>query len=324
VVEPAGPAFDPPPLRSLLFVPGQRERWIEPAVASGTDAVLFDLQDAVPDADKPAARRIVAAAVERLGAPVPSVPTAPSAPTAPSRPTAPTAPAVLVRIGAPGSDDQAVDLDAVVRPGLAGVVIPHVAGPEDVRAVADRLDALERERGLAPGTVVMPLVETARAARFAYEVAAASPRVAYMGGATTPDGDVARALGFRWTARGDESLMLRSWVLMNVRAAGAPFPVSGLWPVVDDLAGLRAFAEQTRDLGYDGMMAIHPSHVATINEVFSPSPAEIARWQGIVDALDAAAASGVGAVRHDGVMVDAAHARTARQGLALARRLRLT
>jgi citrate lyase subunit beta/citryl-CoA lyase len=304
VAERAGSPNDPPPLRSLLFVPGQRERWIEPALAAHPDAVLFDLQDAVPDADKPAARRIVAAAVGRLGA-------------SPS-------PGVLVRVGAPGSADQAADLDAVVRPGLAGVMVPHVEGAEDVRRVAERLDVLEGERGLAPGRiVVVPLVETAAAARFAYEVASASPRVAYMGGATTPDGDVARALGFRWTPRGDESLVLRSWVLLNVRAAGVPFPVSGLWPVVDDLAGLRTFAEQTRDLGYDGMMAIHPSHVATINDVFSPSAADIARWQAMVDALAAAAASGVGAVRHDGVMVDAAHARTARQGLALARRLGL-
>ena len=68
------------------------------------------------------------------------------------------------------------------------------------------------------------LLLTAAAARFSYEVASASARVAYMGGASTPDGDIARALGFRWTAEGTETLLLRSWVLLNVKAAGVMYP----------------------------------------------------------------------------------------------------
>jgi citrate lyase subunit beta/citryl-CoA lyase len=291
----------PRPLRSLLFVPGHRRRWIESAVASGTDAILFDLQDAVPEEQVAAAREVVRSAVDASDG---------------------TGPGILVRVAPVGSPAFDEDLDAVVAPGLSGIVVPMLSAPSEVEEVAARLDRLEVTRGIPAGsTVIFPLVETAPAARFSYEIASASARVAYMGGATTPDGDIARALGFRWTAEGNETLFLRSWVLLNVKAAGVMYPISGLWPLLDDLDGLRAFAEQTRDLGYSGMMAIHPSHVPVINEVFTPSAADIRRWHETIDALDAARAAGTGAVRMGATMVDAAHVRTAELGLELARRL---
>jgi citrate lyase subunit beta/citryl-CoA lyase len=296
-------ALGPRPLRSLLFVPGHRERWVDPAVASGADGILFDLQDAVPRPQLGDARAVVAGAIDRLG---------------------PSGPAVLVRTGSPGSDDLLGDLDAVVRPGLAAVVVPMVTGPEDVAYVAGDLDRLEKLRGMAAGSVaIMPLVETARAARFCFEIAVASERVAYMGGATAPEGDIARDLGFTWTPAGEETLFLRSWVLLNVRAAGVAYPISGMWPLLNDLGGLARFARHTQQLGYTGMMAIHPSHIPVINEVFTPSSEEIARWVAICQALEDAQAQGLGALRFESGMIDAAHAQTAQAGLAFARRLGL-
>ena len=302
---------DPRPLRSLLFVPAHREGWPEKAVAAGADGVLLDVQDAVPEGEKHTARNVAAAAIDRL---------------------AHSGRSVLVRVGAPGSPELTADLDAVVRPGLDGVVVPMVRSPAEVVEVDTELTARETARGMAAGSIALtPLIETAEAARFAYEVASASARVAYLGGGTGPDGDIARAIGFVWSAAGDETLFLRSWVLLNARAAGVPWPISGLWPLVDDLDGLRRFATQTRGLGYTGMMAIHPSHVAVINEVFTPGAAEIARWQATIAAVEAASTAGLGAVRlaagsphgRGAAMVDAAHARTARDGLALAARLGL-
>jgi citrate lyase subunit beta/citryl-CoA lyase len=283
----------PGPLRSVLFVPAHREGWAAKAVAAGADAVLLDLQDAVPDADKARAREMAAGVVA----------------TGVGRP-------VLARVAPVGAPGHELDLDALVRPGLAGVVVPLVTSPDDVRAVADRLSGLEEARRMTPGaTVIVPLVETARAARFAFEVAAASDRVAYMGGGTAPDGDIAHDIGFQWTPAGMETLFLRSWVLLNARAAGVAHPLTGIWPVIDDLEGLRAFAAQSRGLGYTGMLVIHPSHVPVVNEVFTPTDEEVARWQGTLAALS----GGGGAARVGGMMVDAAHARTARDALAAAR-----
>lgn len=292
---------DVPPLRSLLFVPGHRRRWVGPARASGADAVLFDLQDAVPASELRTARRVVAAAIGQWS---------------------PDDQRILVRVAPPGTDRIRADLEAVVAAGLCAVVLPMVREPAEVAAVGRLLDRIEAARDLPPGRIaVFPLVETALAARFAFEVASASPRVEYMGAGTSRQGDIARALGYRWTAQGDETLMLRSWVLLNARAAGIRFPVTGVWGQVDDLDGCRRWAEQSRGLGYTGAMVIHPSHVPVVNAAFTPSGEEVAHWRAVIAHVRRHQAVGVGAVRMGDVMVDEADVQTALAGLALAERL---
>ncbi|MFJ7998328.1 CoA transferase [Streptomyces sp. NPDC096310] len=128
-----------------------------------------------------------------------------------------------------------------------------------------------------------------------------------------------RALGYRWSAEGTETVVLRSRVLLDARAAGVPHPVSGVWTRITDLSGLRAFAGQNRSLGYEGMLASHTSHVPVINEVFSPGFAELARCARLIEAVEAAQRNGTGAVTFEGEMVDEAMAASAR--LALARHL---
>ena len=99
-----------------------------------------------------------------------------------------------------------------------------------------------RRRRSAP-SCIYPILETAQAIRLAYEIAIASPRVAYMGGAVSRFGDIHQALGYRWTAEGEETLFLRSKVLVDAQAAGIRYPISGMWGgAVDDLDGLRAWA----------------------------------------------------------------------------------
>jgi len=221
--------------------------------------------------------------------------------------------ALFVRVNPLDGWAAAGELRAVTHPRLAGVVLPKVATPEDVRLADRLLGWCERERGLPVGSIALiPLLETATALREAYAIAAAASRVAYAGVVAAPGGDVERALGYRWSAAGTETLALRSRVLLDVRAAGVAHPVTGLWGRIGDLDGLRAFAEQNRSLGYAGMMAIHPSHVAVINEVFSPSPAELDRCARLVAAVEAAQSAGSGAVTFEGEMVDEAMAATAR------------
>jgi citrate lyase subunit beta/citryl-CoA lyase len=118
-------------------------------------------------------------------------------------------------------------------------------------------------------------------------------------------------------------MVLRSWVLLNVRAAGVAFPVSGMWSVIDDFDGLRAFAEQSRSLGYAGLMAIHPTHIPIINEVFTPTVEEIERWQEVIRVMREAQANGVGAIRMYGQLVDEADIKTAEVGLEHAKRFGL-
>jgi citrate lyase subunit beta/citryl-CoA lyase len=291
-----------PPLRSLLFVPGNKERWFAGAAASGADALVLDLEDAVPRGERETARALVRAALADLESSDVDV---------------------FVRVnGFEEPDALWADLQAVTVPGLAGVMLPKVTGPRDVVLVDGALSLLEATAGLAAGSArILPLLETANAIRTAYEIGIASPRVAYLGGITAPGGDVARAIGFEFTAAGAETLGLRSQALIDARAAGIEFPVTGLWTDVGDLDGLRAFCVQNRQLGYAGMLAIHPSHVPVINDVFMPRPEEVAELRELVAALEAAEAAGTTAIRFRGSMIDTAHVRNARHRLELAERL---
>ncbi|MEV0781281.1 HpcH/HpaI aldolase/citrate lyase family protein [Streptomyces sp. NPDC050433] len=287
-----------PPLRSLLFVPGTRTDWLPKARRAGADAVVFDLEDAVPEHGKASAREQVAGLIEQIG------------------PDAPGHPAILVRINPLDGWPAADELRAIVRPGLSGIVLPKVDGAHDVRHADRLLSWCEREHGLPQGRIALvPLLETARALRDAHACASAAPRVAYLGAITGAGGDVERAVGYRWSPEGTETHALRSRVLLDVRAAGTPHPVTGLWTRVGDLDGLRRFAAQNRALGYTGMMAIHPSHIAVINAVFSPTADELSRAARLIAAVEEGQRRGVGAVTFEGEMVDEAMAATARRML---------
>ncbi|MGP3775674.1 HpcH/HpaI aldolase/citrate lyase family protein [Streptomyces sp. SDT5-1] len=296
----ARPAHHRPPLRSMLFVPGNRTAsWLPKARAAGADAVILDLEDALPDTDRAAAVRQVAGALA-------------------ARAVAGSGPALFVRVRPLDGWAAVEELRAVCGPGLSGVVLPKVSGPDDIRFADRLLTWCEHEHGLAHSTLALvPLLETAEALRDAYGCAtAAADRVAHLGAVTGAGGDVERAVGYRWSPAGHETYALRARVLLDVRAAGAPHPVAGLWTRIGDLDGLRGFAEQNRALGYTGMMAIHPSHVPVLNEVFAPSAEELAHAARLIEAVEAAQARGVGAVTFEGEMVDEAMAATARALLA--------
>lgn len=286
--------IDPPPIRSLLFVPANRADRMQKALASEADGVVFDLESAIPRGAAAEARANVRQALEGH---------------------TPDEAAVFVRVSAVGTDDFAPDVDACRHPSLTAVMLPQVTGPEEVVAADAALEGTEAR--------IMPLVETASAVRLAYELATASDRVAYMGGATGRHGDLGRSVGFQWSPEGAETLYLRQKVLIDVRSAGVPNPLSGLWGTVDDLDGLTGFAAQTRQLGYEGMMIIHPTHIPIVNQMFSPTAEEIAAWRQLVAAVEEHEAQGIGAFRHQGRLIDHAHLLTAQQNLARAKRLGL-
>jgi citrate lyase subunit beta/citryl-CoA lyase len=138
------------------------------------------------------------------------------------------------------------------------------------------------------------------------EIALASPRVGAMIGPTAEHADIAREVGFEFTPQGLETLYLRSRVLLACREAGI-HALTALWERLEDLDGLRRFAEFGRQLGFRGMIAIHPRHVPVINEVFSASPEQIEFYEGMVAAYEQAAAQGHGALRYRGLHIDKAH-----------------
>jgi citrate lyase subunit beta/citryl-CoA lyase len=227
--------------------------------------------------------------------------------------------AIFVRINPLRQLDAIDELRTITGPSLTGVMVPKVTGRDDV-ILADRiLGWREAEQGLPAGSIALvPLLETAPALRDAYGIGREADRVAYMRAIAPRGGDVERALGYRWTPEGTETLALRSSVLLAARAAGVHNPVSGLWTDVQDIGGLQRFAEQTRQIGYEGMLAIHPSHIAIINQAFTLTDREIDRYQRIITAVEEGRSHGRSALVVDGAMVDEAMVVTVRTALARA------
>jgi citrate lyase subunit beta/citryl-CoA lyase len=286
--------------RSVLFVPGNEPGWAVKALRAGPDAIVLDLEDSVPDAEKPAARGHVREAISDLRARDRDV-------------------GLLVRVNGLATKLTGSDLEAVVTPGLDGIFAPKVEQATDVLRLDALLDHFEIRNGVT-GLAYMIPVETVRAIHNCRQIAAASPRVGAMIGPTAEHADIAREVGFTWTPGGLETLYLRSRVLLACREAGI-HPLTALWERVDDLDGLRAFAQQGRGLGYRGMIAIHPRHIPVINEVFGPTAKEIEFYQGLVAAYDDAARVGRGALRYRGLHIDKAHYDKAMRWLAETRQV---
>jgi len=259
-----------PPLRSLLFVPGTRPDRFESALASGADAVIFDLEDSVDRSRKAEARAVVSAFL--------------------SQPP-PTPAALFVRVNSVDNIWHQEDLDSFGGlQSIRGIVLPKAEMPAHVAAVAE---------GMAPGRVI-PLIETARAVLNALEIAAAADSIPMiLFGAE----DLTAQVGIPRTVDGDELVFARSQVVLAATAVGAD-AVDAVFIDINSPDDLRRDALRARALGFRGKMAIHPSQIPVIHEVFSPSAAERAHAQRIVDAFERAQAEGEGVIRLDDRMID--------------------
>ncbi len=278
--------------RSSLFVPGNRPDWIAKAPKYGPDALMIDLEDAVPIAEKSQARRVVREGIEGLrGRGV----------------------GVFVRLNGVDTGLTGEDVEAVVAAGLDAVAVPKLEKVEEVLKVDAWLELFERKAGLPMGGIeIMVLPETARGIMDAYELATACPRVGNILGAVgARSGDVTKAIGYKWTRSGLETLYMASHILLAARAAGIEYPIGGGSLEVGDLELVRTQIQRGREIGFRGCLLIHPSAVPIANEIFSPSPEEIEWNKGVLQAMADAEQAGKAAVTYDGMMIDYAHVRNA-------------
>jgi citrate lyase subunit beta/citryl-CoA lyase len=272
---------------------------MDKALGYGADALIFDLEDAVPVPDKVAARAMVREALERLQT---------------------RGPALTVRINHRDTGLSGDDLEAIVCSGLTAIVAPKVETSDDIAMLDALLTQCERRIGLEIGHVeIFPVLETAKGIYHTYQIATSSPRVTTVSAAAGKGGDTARSLGYIWSKEATETLYIRSKVLLEARAAGLVYPLIASWFDVTDLDGLRADVHLNRQLGYSGQVVIHPSHVPIVNDVFTPTAEEIAYYKGLLAAMEEAGRQGTAAVTYAGTMVDIAMVKTAQQVLALAR-----
>ena len=287
------------PTRSLLFVPGHRKGWAEKAVAAGTDAVILDLEDSVPADMKSETRHMVAETIRNLAKNHPHV-------------------GVYVRLNALETGMMGDDLEVVAIEGCNGFLPPKTYGARDVISAEALVTHYERRNSVAEGTLEFVLsLETAQAYADCENMIKASPRCATLFAGTARDADVSRSVGFEFTPDGLETVYLRSRAVLATRAAGKNFPIVGLWQDLKDIDGAWRFARQNKQLGFRGLVAIHPSHVAIANEVFSPSASDVTFYQGMIDAFEVAVEKGLAAISYEGMHIDYAHVKTAKEVIGL-------
>jgi len=287
------------PVRSMLFVPGNKPGWMEKAVKYGADVLILDLEDSVPDNEKVASRPLVKAALKSLTE---------------------KGQICNVRVNGFATGLTLDDLDAVICLELNNVALPKVETVDDMKALDTLLTHLEKRHHLELGTVKTSLgIETAKALRNAYDIVTSCERVTGLSVACGPGGDASRSMGFIWSKEGTETLYIRSKAVLEARAAGIQYPTISSWWDIKDTEGLRKDALFNRSLGFRGQTVMHPTHVPIINEVFTPSAQEIAFFKGLIETFEETEKKGSAAVVYQGDMIDYAMAKTAREMLEFAK-----
>lgn len=275
------------PYRSVLYIPGSKERALEKATGLACDAIIFDLEDAVAVEEKVNARAVLTRALTEADF---------------------GGRARIVRINGLDSDwgrDDALAMAAAIRAGakIDAILVPKVSTKSDLDAVAN----------LIPVVPLWAMMETALGMLNATDIAA-HPRLEGMVMGTN---DLAKELQCRFRP---DRLALQTGLGLCLLAAKAfgKIIVDGVYNAFKDDAGLKAECEQGRDMGFDGKTLIHPAQLEIANAAFAPSEAEIDLARRQIAAFDAAQIEGQGVAVVDGKIVENLHIVTARQILAKA------
>lgn len=282
-------------MRSFLFVPADSEKKLSKAASCGADALILDLEDSVALSAKDAARTAAAAylkTADRAG------------------------PKLVLRINALDTPFWEKDLEAVIPAKPDMIVVPKTLSGDCVKKVGAHIDKLGGAKEIGIGCVA---TETAASLFTLGTYVGSHERLSFL---TWGAEDLAAALGAR-DNKDENGLytgpyrLARTLTLLGAVAAGVQ-PVDGVWKDFRDEKGLEAEARAAARDGFTAKMAIHPAQVAIINEVFTPSDADLAHARAVIEAFEKA--GDVGVVALDGVMLDIPHLKQARALLARAER----
>lgn len=267
------------PSRSFLFTPGNHPRRVEKAFTIGADAVILDLEDAVAVAEKPATRAICVEALQQ-----------------------PRTCRGYVRVNSIDTEFCFDDIDAVVGPGLDGIVLPKVERAADLQAVDWMLTSLERRHGLAPQSIdLMPIIETALGHANARAIAASGGRLKRL---SFGGGDYTRDLNLQWTFAEDEIAAVRAEIVLASRLANIEPPVDTVFIHIKEHEHFAASARTGREFGFQGKLCIHPDQVAATHAAYTPTDEEAAWARKIIASFNIAEAEGLASIQVDGYFVD--------------------
>jgi citrate lyase subunit beta/citryl-CoA lyase len=273
--------------RSFLFAPGNVARRVEKALILDADVVIVDLEDSVAVHEKEKTRALVAEALAR-----------------------PRMGRGYVRVNAPSSPFCYGDLAATLHKGVDGVVLPKVESAADLHAIDWLMAALERERGIAEGSIdLMPQVETAAGVQRIDRILQARNLRSYRGpwrvkrvafGAA----DYGHELGLAPTLDEPELADARARIVLASRAAGVESPIDSPWFHFKEAEAFQRALERSRRGGFQGRLCVHPEQLGPVNRAYLPSDEEVARAERIIAAFKDAEARGAAAIQVDGQMID--------------------
>ena len=286
--------------RSLLFVPGNSQKFIEKSKTLDADIICLDLEDSVPPNQKPLAREMIRGALSE-------------------RKSYHSSSALYVRINSVDSGFAVEDLSASVQQGIEGIIVPKVNAEDTIIDTARLVSKLEEERGIVKGHIkLIASIETAQGVLNAYDIAKADGRInALLFGVF----DFLYDMHLDYVENnGTGYAYARAKLPVDARAAGA-LAIDAIWQNVDDTEGLKRDTQYARRLGYSGKSIIHPSQIDPVHKIFVPTKTEI-EWakkvvQSLAPAVENGTATGAGAISLEGRMIDIVHYKLAKSILDL-------
>jgi citrate lyase subunit beta / citryl-CoA lyase len=277
--------------RSLLFIPGNNERFLQKSIKLHADILCFDLEDSVPSSEKEAARNLVASFLTTKQGDNDSC--------------------IYVRINSSDSGLVDGDLERIVMNGLDGIVLPKIGNSEEVTQIIQKIDAIVSKRKLSSDIQIIPSIETSRGVVNANSIASSHKNVTAL---------VFGVFDYLYDMNIDveyDDFMsynyARSKIPVDARAAGID-AFDGIWQNVKDIDGLIKDAAIAKKLGYSGKTLIHPSHINPVHDIFRPTKKQIEWAKKVLAALQDTFenANARGAKLLEGKMIDAVHYKQAK------------
>jgi citrate lyase subunit beta/citryl-CoA lyase len=277
--------------RSLLFIPGNNERFLKKSIKLQADILCFDLEDSVPSNEKEAARILVARYLAPRQGENDSF--------------------IYVRINSFDSGLVDGDLERIVMNGLDGIVLPKIGNSEEVTQIIHKIDAIVSKRKLTSGIRIIPSIETAKGVVNANSIASSHKNVTAL---------VFGVFDYLYDMNIDVEYddfvsynYARSKIPVDARAAGID-ALDGIWQNVNDIDGLIKDAAIAKKLGYSGKTLIHPSHINPVHDIFRPTKKQIEWAKKVLAALQDTFEKGNvrGAKLLEGKMIDAVHYKQAK------------
>ena len=281
--------------RTMMFISAQRPGFMKDAYIYKPDSILFDLEDAVAENQKDAARfslfralrKIDYRGIERI-----------------------------VRINGLDTLHWKEDIRCAVAAGADAIRIAKCESAKDVADVDAAIAKAEEEFGQENShTLMMAALESPQGVLNALEICKASPRLF---GVAIAGGDFRKSMQTKYYPRGYEMLAARSNMLLAARAAGVQC-FDTVFTDLEDEAGFRAEVQLIMEMGFDGKSIISPKQIQIVHEIFTPSEKEIIEAEKVVRVIRENAEKGIGVFAVDGVMLDIAYLPGAERVIAMAK-----